>query len=165
MYCWKGREAPQPFHLGGDEAVTVTTLVVSLDKFPLTLSDNTTGEGNTLTTVHTTYDPGFIAPILTECVRAHSAMGEFLKKFPDRKNVTFEATDGGLDRSHESLGAAFNTKDTVDDYAMHCGDWNWLQRHKYGVRVWPDGAREEGQWEYDIAPRKGLVPHCSCLLA
>ena len=55
-------------------------------------------------------------------------MGEFFDKSPDRKNVTFEATDGGLDRSHESLGATFNTKDTVDDCAMHCGDWNWLQR-------------------------------------
>ena len=130
----KGREAPQPFHLGGEEAVIVV--------FSLPLTDNTTGEGNTLTTVHTTYDPGFMAPILTEFVRAHSAMGEFLNKFPDRKNVTFEATDGGLDRSHESLGVAFNTKDTIDDCTMHCGDWNWLQRHRYGVHVWPDGARE-----------------------
>ena len=112
-----------------------------------------------LTTVHTTYDPVFRAPVLTECVRAHGAMGEFLNTFPDRKNVTFEATDGGLDRSHESLGAAFNTTDTVDDCAMYCGDWNWLQRNRYGVHVWPDGAQEEDQWEYDIAPRKGLVPH------
>ena len=86
-------------------------------------------------------------------------MGEFLNKFPDRKNVIFEATGGGLERSHESLGAAFNTKDTVDDCAMHCGDRNWLQRHRYGVHVWPDGAREEDQWEYEFAPRKGLVPH------
>ena len=100
----RGREAPQHFHIGGDEAVTVTTLVVSLDNFSLTLTDNTTGEDNTPTTVHTTYDPGFILSILTECVRAHSAMGEFFDKSPDRKNVTFEATDGGLDRSHESLG-------------------------------------------------------------
>ena len=76
------------------------------------LTDNTTGEGNTLTTVHTTYDPGFIAPILTECVRAHSAMGEIFNKVPDRKNVTFEETDSGLDRSHESLGATLNTKDS-----------------------------------------------------
>ena len=113
----------------------------------------------TLTTVHITYDPGFMAPILTECVRAHSAMGEFLNKFPDRKNVTFEETDGGLDRSHESLGASFNTKDTVDDCVLYCGDWNWLQRHRYGVHVWLDGAQEEDQVEYDIAPRKGTVPH------
>ena len=134
MYCWKGRETPQPFHLGGGEAVTVTTLVVSPDNFSLTLTDNTTGEGNTLTTVHTMYDPGFIAPILQECVRAHSAMGEFFNKSPNRKNVTFEATDGGLDKSHEPLGATFNTKDTVDDCAMYCGDWNWLQRHRYSVQ-------------------------------
>ena len=86
-------------------------------------------------------------------------MGEFLNKFPDRTNVTFEETDGGLDRSHESLGAASNTKNTVDDCAMYCGDWNWLQRNRYGVHVWPDGAQEEDQWEYDIAPRKGIVPH------
>ena len=42
--------------------------------------------------------------------------------------MTFEETDGGLDRSHESLGAAFNTKEkgthTIDDCAMYCGDWN-----------------------------------------
>ena len=130
----RSREAPQPFHLGGGEAVTVTTLVVSLDNFSLTLTDNTTGEGNTLTTVHTMYDPGFIAPILPECVRAHSAMGEFFNKSPDRKNVTFEVTDGGLDKSHEPLGATFNTKDTVDDCAMYCGDWNWLQRHRCSVQ-------------------------------
>ena len=30
----RGREAPQPFHLGGDEAVIVTMPVVSLDDFP-----------------------------------------------------------------------------------------------------------------------------------
>ena len=30
----RSREAPQPFHLGGEEAVTVTMLVVSLDVFP-----------------------------------------------------------------------------------------------------------------------------------
>ena len=38
----RGREAPQPFHLGGDEAVTATMSVVSLDDFSLTLTDNTT---------------------------------------------------------------------------------------------------------------------------
>ena len=31
----RGREAPQPFHLGGEEAVIVTMLVVSLDDFSL----------------------------------------------------------------------------------------------------------------------------------
>ena len=51
-------------------------------------------------------------------MRVHSAWVEFLNKFPDRTNVTFEETDGGLDRSHESLDAAFNTKHTVDDCAM-----------------------------------------------
>ena len=46
-----GREAPKPFHLGGDEAVTVTMRVVSLDDFSQSLSDSTTGEGNTPTIV------------------------------------------------------------------------------------------------------------------
>ena len=100
-----------------------------------------------------------MAPILTECVRGHNAICEFLNKFPDRKNVTFEEIDGGLDRSYESHGAAVNTKDTVDDCTMYCGDWKRLQRNRYGVHVWPDGAQEEDQWEYNIAPRKGLVPH------
>ena len=59
-------------------------------------------------------------------------MGEFLNKFPDHKNG-----------------------------AMYCGGWNGLQRHRHGVHVWPDGAQEEDQWEYDIAPRKGPVPHLS----
>ena len=66
-------------------------------------------------------------------------------------------------RSHESLGAALSTKEkwkhTVDDCVMYCGDWNGLQRHRHGVHVWPDGAQEEDHWEYDIDPRKGLVPH------
>ena len=49
LYCafvvgW-GREAPKPFHLGGDEAVTVTMPVVSLDDVSQSLSDSTTGEG------------------------------------------------------------------------------------------------------------------------
>ena len=38
-------------------------------------------------------------------------MSEFFNKFPNHKNMTFEETDGGLDRSHESLVAAFNTKE------------------------------------------------------
>ena len=46
-----------------------------------------------------------------------------------------------------------------DDCAMYCGDWNGLQRDRQGVHVWLDGAQEEDQWKYDIAPRKGLVPH------
>ena len=95
-------------------------------------------------------------------MRAHGARCEFLNKFPDH-NVTFEETDGGLDRSHESLGAAFNTKEkgkhTVDDCAMYCGDWNGQQRHRHGVHLWPDGAHEEGQFQYDTVPRKGPVPH------
>ena len=51
-----------------------------------------------------------LASFLTEDVRVLAAWSEFLDKFPDRKNVTFEETDGGLDRSHESLGAAFKTR-------------------------------------------------------
>ena len=134
LYCacivgWD-REAPQPFHLGGDEAVTVTMSNVSLADFSLTLTDNTTREDNTPTIVHTTYDPGFMAPLLTECVRAHGFMDEFLNKFPDRKNVTFEENDGGRDRSHESFSDAFNTKEkrehTVHDCVMFCGDWDRL---------------------------------------
>ena len=84
MYRWKGQRGPQPFHLGGDEAVTVTMLVVSLDDFPLTLTNNTL-EGNTPTIVHTTYDPGFMAPILMECVRAHGGRCEFLNKLPSTR--------------------------------------------------------------------------------
>ena len=51
-----------------------------------------------------------MASILTEDVRARGAWSEFLNKFLDRKNMTFEETHGGLDRSHESLGAAFKTR-------------------------------------------------------
>ena len=131
------REAPQPPHLGGDEAVTVTMLVVLLDDFSLTFSDNTTGEDNMLTIVlsdnnNTTCNLGFTTSVLTECVRAHDVMSEFFVKFPDHKNVTFEDTDSGPDRSHESLGAVFNEKEkgkhTVDDCVMYCGDWEGQQR-------------------------------------
>ena len=51
-----------------------------------------------------------LSSILTECVRVHGAWIEFLHKFPDLTNMTFEETDGGLDRSHESLGAVFKTR-------------------------------------------------------
>ena len=105
LYCafvvGKCREAPKPFHLGGDEAVTVTMPVVSLDDFSQSLSDSTTGEGNTSTIVpsdsNTTYDTGFMAPSLTERVRAHGARCEFFNKFPDHKNATFEETDAAQD--------------------------------------------------------------------
>ena len=43
-------------------------------------------------------------------MRVHGAWSEFLNKFPDHSNMAFEETDGGLDRSHESLGAAFKTR-------------------------------------------------------
>ena len=51
-----------------------------------------------------------LASFLTKDVRVHGSWSEFLNKFPDRSNMTFEETDGGLDRSHESLGAAFKTR-------------------------------------------------------
>ena len=96
-------------------------------------------------------------------LHSHGRCGsEFLNKFPDRKNVTFEETDGGLDRSHGSLGAAFKTrqkgKHTVDDCVMYRDDWNGLQRHEQRVFVWIAGAQDEDPWEYNIAPRKGHVP-------
>ena len=76
--------------------------------------DSISGEDNT---THTT-DPSNsntvsnlgLASILTKDVRVHGAWSEFLNKFPDRSNMTFEDTDGGLDRSHEYLGAAFKTR-------------------------------------------------------
>ena len=97
-------------------------------------------------------------------MRVHSAWSEFLNKFPDHSNMTFEETDGGLDRSHESLGAAFKTRQrmenhTVDDCAMYRNDWNGLQRHEQRILVWIAGAQDEDPWEYNIALRKGLVPH------
>ena len=49
-------------------------------------------------------------PLSRNDVRVLGAWSEFLTKFPDCKNVTFEETDGGLDRSHESLGAVFRTR-------------------------------------------------------
>ena len=116
----KSREAP---------TVTVTMPVVSLDDISL----NTTGEGNTLTIVlsdnNTTCNPGFISSILTECVRVHGAMSEFFDKFPDHKNVTFDETDGGLDKSHGSLGSAFNTKEKKETHSrrlrhvLWCLEW------------------------------------------
>ena len=55
-------------------------------------------------------------PILTwlllsrKDVRVHGAWVEFINKSPDHSNMTFEETDGGLDRSYDSLGAAFKTR-------------------------------------------------------
>ena len=94
LYCacivGRSREAP---------TVTVTMPSVWLDDFSL----NTTGEGNMLTIVlsddniNTTCNPGFMASILTECVRAHGTMSEFFNTSPDHKNVTFEETDAAQD--------------------------------------------------------------------
>ena len=98
LYCacfvGRGSEAPQPTHLSGDEAVTVTMPVVLLDDFSLTFLDNTTGEDNMLTIVlsdnnNTTCNLGYMASVLTECVRVHGAMSELFNKFSDHKNVTF----------------------------------------------------------------------------
>ena len=51
-------------------------------------------------------------------MRVHGVWIEFPNKFPDRMNMTFEETDGGLDRSHESLGAAFKTRQDRDTQLM-----------------------------------------------
>ena len=58
-----------------------------------------------------------LASILTEDVMENGAWSEFLNKFLDRKNMIFEETDGGLDRSHESFGAAFKTTQDKETYS------------------------------------------------
>ena len=50
-------------------------------------------------------------------------------------------------------------KHTVDDCAMYRNDWNGLQRHAQRILVWNAGAQDEDPWEYNIALRKGLLPH------
>ena len=69
----------------------------------------------------------------------------------------------GLDTSHESLGAAFKTrqkrKHTVDDCVMYCGDWDGLQRHKQDVLEWIAGAQDEDSREYNMGPGRCLVTH------
>ena len=87
-----------------------------------------------------------------------------MTSFPDLMNMTFEETDGGLDRSHDTLGTAFKTRQdgephTVDDCAMYRDDWNGLQRHEQRILVWIVGVQDEDPWEYNIALRQGLVPH------
>ena len=143
----------------------LTTPIESLENLSPCLKDSTSGEDNTHTIVtsdsNTMSNLG-LAFILTEDVRVHGAWSDFLNKFPDCTNVTSEETDGGLDRSHESLGAAFKTrqkgKHTVDDCVIYRVDWNGLQRHEQRVFVWIAGAQNEDPWEYNIAPRKGPVP-------
>ena len=77
------------------------------------LKDSNSGEDNTHTIdpsdSNTTSNLG-LASLLTRDVRVHGACIELLNKFPDRTKMTFEETDGGLDRSHESLGPAFRTR-------------------------------------------------------
>ena len=48
-----------------------------------------------------------------------------------------------------------NTQSTIAPCTVVIG--NGQQRHRHGVHLWPDGAHEEGQWEYDTVPRKGAV--------
>ena len=50
-------------------------------------------------------------------------------------------------------------KHAVDDYALYRDDWNGLQRLEQRISVWIAGAQDEDPWEYNIALRKGLVPH------
>ena len=77
------------------------------------MKDSTSGEDNTHTLVlsdsNIMSDLG-LASILTEDVVVHGAWSEFLNKFLERKEMIFEETDGGLNSSHESLGAAFKTR-------------------------------------------------------
>ena len=109
----RGREVPQPFRLGGDEAVTVTTPIESLENLSPCLKDSTSGEDNTHNIVpsdsRTMSNLGLVST-LTEDVRVHGAWSAFFNKCPDRTNMTFEEIDGGLDRSHESLGWAFKMR-------------------------------------------------------
>ena len=121
----RDREVPKPFHLGGTVLVTVTTPIGSLGNLSPRLKDSISGEDNTHTidpsNSNTMSNLG-LAPILTKDVRLHGAWVEFLNKFRDLTNMTFEETDGGLDRSHESLGAAFKMrqdgKHTVDELRL-----------------------------------------------
>ena len=75
--------------------------------------DSTSREDNTHKVVpidsNTMFNLG-LASILTEWVRVRGAWSELFNKFPDRTKMTFEETDGGLDRSHEFLGSAFKTR-------------------------------------------------------
>ena len=136
VHVGRGREAPQPFHLGGAVSVFVTTPIESLEILSPCLKDSTSGEDNTHTIVpsdsNTMSNLG-LASILTEDVRVHGAWSEFLNKFPDRKKVTFEETDGGLDRGRTSLlvlpsrrGRKGNTQLMIASCTM---DWDGLQRH------------------------------------
>ena len=111
----RSREVPQPFHFGGAVLVTATTPMSRWEICHHTFERQHLWRGQH----HThTIDPSNsntvsnlgLASILTKDVRVHGAWSEFLNKFPDRSNMTFEETDGGLDRSHESLGAAFKTR-------------------------------------------------------
>ena len=49
-------------------------------------------------------------------MRVHGAWSEFLNKFPDHSNMTFEETDGGLD-SRTSLGAAFKMRQNGEPHS------------------------------------------------
>ena len=88
-------------------SVSATTLIESLGNLSPRLKDNThtivPSDSNTMSNL------GLVS-VLTKDVRVHGAWSEFLNKFPDHSNMTFEETDGRLDRSHESLGAAFKTR-------------------------------------------------------
>ena len=72
----RGREAPQPFHLGGAVSVSVTTPIESLENLSPCLKDSTSGEDNTHTIVTSdskTMSNLGLASILTEDVRVHGA--------------------------------------------------------------------------------------------
>lgn len=68
--------------------------------------------------------------------------------------------------THVSNGKANKTEKrpifTYQNGATYEGSWLVGEeevRHGYGVQIWPDGARYEGQWEFNKANGKGTFWH------
>ena len=48
---------------------------------------------------------------------------------------------------------------TLDNGAVYTGQMLNNMRHNYGIQVWPDGSKYEGQWKNDHADGKGKLHH------
>ena len=146
-------EFHKPFYYGGAMSVSITTPIESEGNLSSCLKERAPLERTTRTKIvpsdsNTMSNLG-LASIITDFVSVHGAWSEFYNRFPDRTNMTFEETDGELDRSHESGSTQRMIAPCIVRIGMGCKDTN--RESLCGLLV----------------PKKGscstFCPRCSCL--
>lgn len=67
--------------------------------------------------------------------------------------IPAKAVDGAAKEKHSQI--------TLNDGIKYKGKWDAAknEREGFGVQVWPDGAKYEGEWRSDMANGKGRLIH------